>query len=166
MKTFYLFRHAKSKRTGEHYSKDDIISAPILHEGIPPIKLMANFFKNRPIDAWYVSEYLRCKQTADIVSVITKKLFTVDRRLNEYNPHFLDETFAHFTKRIKSFLDEIVKTKNNNIAICTHGAVIAGIKYSLAGKEFKQGSIYNFSDSGAITIVKGENIKVINFTNS
>ncbi len=165
MKTFYLFRHAETKKEGEHYTKEDIISAQILKEGVPPIKRMAKFLKNCPIDAWYVSEYLRCQQTADIISSITKTKFTKDKRLGEFHPRYLPEPFYRFRKRIADFLKMILKSNHHDIVICTHGAVVSGFKHFLTGKEFKRNNIYDDLDTGVITIVKNNSVEVINFSN-
>lgn len=131
-KSFYIFRHGETFAT--KYKRGygfKIFSAPILEEGIPALERLGKFLKNTPTQCNFVSPILRCRQTADIVGRESNRQFEKDLRLRE----FFIETFWQFKARVESFLKDIEKSDCQNIAICTHAAVISGLMaYILRGK--------------------------------
>src|SRR5690348_15377194 len=98
-KTYYIFRHGETVVTQSKGKKKWYglrhFSAHILPVGFPATKSMATYLKSRSIDYYVCSEYLRCRETAAIVTEVTKRDFVFDKRLNDY---FI-ETFWHFRKR-------------------------------------------------------------------
>ncbi|MBI2074742.1 MAG: histidine phosphatase family protein [Candidatus Levybacteria bacterium] len=157
-RNFYIFRHALATHSKSGYG-DKIISAEILPEAIAPIEKMANFFKNISSDYNVSSEYLRCRETAEIISEITNKNFIFDSRLNEFH----QETFPQFKNKISSFLDDIKKKRYKNILICTHGAVIAGLKNFIVNGDFNANQLFDYSDCGVLEIIENGRVKKINF---
>lgn len=157
-KTFYLFRHALATKSLFGYG-DKIVTAQILPEGIPPIKRMAKFLKTIPTDFNVRSEFIRCRQTAAIVTKIAGNQFITDKRLNEYN----EESFSNLRNRVKEFLQDMKKSNYKNILICTHGAVIAATKNLLLKNRFGLLNLYDYPKTGVLLIIKDEKIAEIDF---
>src|SRR5689334_8674552 len=100
--TYYIFRHGRAVRPGEHYG-NKILTAPLLSEYKEPVKRLAEFLKSIPQSRNFSSEIVRCRQTAEIITQVTGKEFIFDSRLNE----FYHEEFDILVKRAKLFLEEI-----------------------------------------------------------
>ncbi len=161
MKTFYLFRHGLATHSTHGYG-DKIITAEILPEGILPIKRMAMFLKTIPSDFQVCSEFIRCRQTAEIVTNIAGKRFMFDGAINEYAPE-LKEPFNNFQNRVKHFLKDLQQKPFQNIVICTHGAVIAAIKHLIVDGYFREKDLLNFPPCGALLIIEAKTVKQIDF---
>lgn len=155
----YIFRHAVATRSRAGYGSQ-IKTAEILPEGVPPIKKLANYLKTVESDYHASSEYLRCRQTASIVTEVTGKQFIFDSRLNEFD----NEKASEFISRVSDFLEDI-KTKNyKSSIICTHAGVIAVILKTLKGEEiFDDDLLTNYPLPGVLVMVENSIIKEINF---
>jgi len=129
---YYLFRHGLAIKPGQNYQPNNQ-NIPLLPEAKKDIIKLANKLKHINTDLNLCSQYLRCRQTADLVAQITGKKFIIDAKLNE----FQSETFAQFKNRIKSFLKKIHSQNSQHILICTHGAVIAAITHLVKEGKFK-----------------------------
>lgn len=156
--TWYLFRHALATQSTTGYG-DQILTANILPEGITPVKKIAEFLNNIGPSANYTSEIIRCRQTVEIVIEITQKIFIPDKRLNEYH----EEQFDHLSKRISNFIKEVNEHNQSNIVICTHGSVIAGLRYFLTQGTFKETDVYNYPSCGELVIIENNIISVKDF---
>lgn len=164
MKTFYIFRHGETFATKlKSFYWHRIYSAPILDEGKPALVRLGNFLKDKPSDVNFCSPFLRCRQTAEIVSKITGKEFKVDRRIREYEyfelPYFLK-------RRILNFLKEMESSKYNSVMICSHAIII-----SLMIQYLTQGNIRLTNRiiaplPGVLTIIKNGKAETINFNES
>jgi len=64
---------------------------------------MADFFKTVPQGINYSSEFLRCKQTVEIILQASQKKFIFDNRLNEQH----HETFSEVKLRATEFLTSV-----------------------------------------------------------
>ena len=149
-KIIYLIRHGKQERNNilELANKD----IPLSEEGIQElIKISQNKIFG-DIEKIYCSEYLRAKSTAEIIAKRNNIDIVIDSNLNErtlgdlnqrkdivskYNMSYtsyqiLNKSFAskngeNFNisqaRFIKSF-DKILNSKENNIAIVSHGAIL------------------------------------------
>jgi broad specificity phosphatase PhoE len=157
-KTWYVFRHALATKSASGYG-DQILTAGILPEAVEPIKKMAIFLNPIGPSRNFTSEILRCRQTADIITGITKKPFIPDLRLNEY---YLED-FAHLSHRINKFLRETSTNNEPNIVICTHGAVIAGMKHYLLGGTFAETDLYDYPACGELVCIENKNYSIKNF---
>jgi broad specificity phosphatase PhoE len=154
---FFVFRHGLATLSNTGYG-DQVLTAPLLPEGIPSIERLATFLKDIPTDFHYTSEVLRCTQTADIVQKITGKEFQSDPRLNEYH----QEPFQQFAERVENFLNDVIEKADRykqthpateqpvSIVICTHGAVIAGIKHFLMSGTFSQEFELDYTQPGEL----------------
>jgi broad specificity phosphatase PhoE len=158
IKTWYLFRHALSTRSVNGYG-DKILTAEILPEEIKPIEKMAKYLNRVEESINYRSDIIRCRQTAEIISKITGKKFIPDNRLNEY----YDENFDHVSTRIKQFIGEVDKIKQPNILVCSHGAIIAGIKKILLNEKFYESDLMDYPNCGELLIINGNKISNIDF---
>jgi broad specificity phosphatase PhoE len=156
--TFYLTRHALATHSTTGYG-DEILSAQILPEGIPPIKSMAHFLKDIPTDQNVSSEVLRCQQTAKIISQITHKKFTPDARLNE----FYQDTWKTFEERVLSFLSDCLFSNQKKILLCTHGAVIAVLKNHLTKGFFEVSNEFDYPQTGELWIIQNRKLEKKNF---
>ncbi len=133
MKTYYIFRHgqtfATTKNSGYGLQR---LTAGILESGKPTIIKMAEFLKDVPTDLNLTSPILRCRQTAEIITLETGKKFMADWRITE-----MMEPFQILKWRVKNLLNQLEKSDFNTILICTHGAVIEGLVSYLMRGNFK-----------------------------
>jgi broad specificity phosphatase PhoE len=152
--TYYLTRHALATHSLTGYG-DQILTAEILPEGIPPIKKMASFLATQSIGNCFVSEIIRCQQTAQIISAATHCPFITDGRLNEYYPR----NFTDFLKRVENFLNEVEQKHFDKVLLCTHGAVVAAIKNLLAQKSVTEEVIdYEYPLPGTLWIIDKDHL--------
>jgi broad specificity phosphatase PhoE len=136
-----------------------ILSVSILPEGIPAIKRIADELKNVPNSLQRTSEFVRCKETCSIITQVTGKTFEGDLRLNEkYHEKIYDVRM-----RVMDFLDEIMHLPQQNIIICTHGAIISAIKNLLLHKKFVTKHLHDFPPTGTLMIIKEGDIEIKNF---
>jgi len=160
-KTYYIFRHgetfATKKGNGIYWLK--IFSAPILEEGKPSLLKLAKYLKNVPSDFNVASPFLRCQQTAELVTSITGKKFDSDARIREYTL----ELPWRFKRRVLHFMQDMEKSEYQHIVICTHSIVIEMlVQYLLKGKIHLRERIIS-PLPGVLTIVANKKSEVINF---
>jgi broad specificity phosphatase PhoE len=168
---FYIFRHGLATLSTSGYG-DQIYSAPLLPEAVPPITHLAEYLKPIPSRLNFSSEILRCHQTADLVTQVTGKTFLFDERLNEYH----QETFTEFSSRVTEFLRFVIDLADDsatnshdsprfeNILICTHGAVIACLKNLLLKDSFTTDDELDYTMPGELMILQNGELQVIDFT--
>lgn len=164
---FFIFRHGLATKNPAGYG-DQILTAKLLDEGIPAIERVGLYLKEVPGDFEYSSELPRCRETAEIVTRITGKEFAFDARLNEYN----QEPFLQFADRVNDFLEDVIEKADRyrqqrvgtqepvTIWICTHGAVIAGLKHLLLEGNFSQEYELDYTQPGEILEVWKKNIQL------
>lgn len=140
------------------YPKNNFL-VEILPEGIPALEKLGTYLKNISPDFNVSSEYLRCKQTTEIITKTAGLKFEKDARLNEFG----QETFSEFIKRIKDFLEEVKKNEYQTVVICTHGAVISTIKNLLIKGRMKRRELPFFPKPGILMCIEGEKIQKIDF---
>lgn len=161
-KTFYIFRHGETDRTKNNipYPLDTNDSVPILEEGKPVIRKLANYLKDCPTDIYYRSHFLRCKQTADIITEITGKVFVEDDRIYDHQP---GEGFDHLHERVLSFYNFVNESNHQSIAVCTHGEVISGLKFLATTGKFLPEQQGDFPRPGILLIIKDKKVEEIDF---
>ena len=164
---FLIFRHGLATKSTTGYG-EEIMSAPLLDEAIPVMEKLAEFLKTEVGDFQYSSEMLRCRQTAEIVTRVTGKEFSFDARLNEYN----QEPFLQFADRVNDFLEDIIEKADRfkqqrvgtqepvTIWICTHGAVVAGLKHLLMEGTFSQEYQLDYTQPGELLEIWKKNIQL------
>ena len=157
-KTIYLVRHGLSTHSTHGYGKKKL-TAPMLQEGIPAILRLSTALKKLPDSANISSEIIRCRETAAIISQVTGKKFTFDKRLNEA----YHETIGEIRQRVVSFLTDISHQPQTHVIICTHGVIIAAIKNLLVAEKFVTRQQYDYPQAGELVIVRGKNVETINF---
>ncbi len=155
--TWYIFRHALATRSMSGYG-DKILTAQILNEAIPPIESMARYLSKIPESTNVSSTLLRCVQTTEIITRITGKKFLTDSRLNEY----FQESFAEFNERVNSWIKDMRGRKTTAVLICTHGAVVAGIKHLLIDGDFSEAQLLDYPNCGELLVIKND-FRIINF---
>lgn len=161
----YIFRHAIARLPGQHYDSE-VLLAPILPQGVYPTKKIGKYLKEKRVDFYVTSEVLRCRQTAEIVSNVIGKKFSLDKNLNEFHPYnlWMNESFTHFKKRITTFLQEMEKSKYKSIVICSHASVIVAIIRYLKEEDFSESDIVtNYPIPGVLLIVENGKVKEIDF---
>lgn len=161
MKTYYIFRHGDTFVTeGKSLWGYGVrmYSAEILPKARPTLQKLGAYLKSVPDSFNASSEFLRCKQTVDIISKVSEKQFVFDKRLNE---HFL-EPFGRLQRRLQSFLDDAEKSSYENILICTHGACIAGLIDLLLTGSIRPFN-FNYPMPGVLTIVREKSVQQISF---
>lgn len=163
-KTYYIFRHSETfvtqSKSRIRFYGFKIFSAHILPIGLPVTEKLARYLINISTEKNLCSEYIRCKETAEIVTRITGKTFTYDKRLNEY---FL-ESAGRFRRRLENFIAEMEASDDKKILICTHGLVIVALIKILCGEQFTFSHLFEINPSpGVLTIVKNGKVKTIDF---
>ncbi|MDO8582930.1 MAG: histidine phosphatase family protein [bacterium] len=125
---------------------------PLSKNGKKQIEKTAQILSKENITAIYASPLLRTKQSAEIISkklglsisysdYILEIKSTFQGKVNEYiRSHtdnfniFTDETIDQVAQRMKKFIDEIIiKHKEQNIVIVTHGDPIMIVKAQKEG---------------------------------
>lgn len=158
-KTLYLFRHGLATKSTHGYG-DAIKTAELLPEAYKPIEKMAEYLKNKPVDHFFSSEYIRCVQTSEIVTKITHFPFVTDERLNEYN----NASSNDFLSRLVSFLTEVNTMTGDSIFICTHVADMVVLKKLFFHEAIDEEDLQsNFPLPGVLQIIQNGNIEEINF---
>ena len=155
-KQWYIFRHGLATRSLNGYG-DTILTAEVLPEGIAPVRRLGAHLKSFPYDIGMRSEFIRCQQTAAIVSEITGRAFTPDGRLNEK----YQETFGQVKVRVEQFIADMQATPHQNIWVCTHGAVIAALKHLLTRGEHSEAFEMDYIQPGELLVVRGTDAEVV-----
>ena len=106
-------------------------SARIDTGSVDDIKKIGTWLQTKPLDLIMTSEYLRCRETAEIITEIINKEYTLDNRLNS----IFFETPWQVKKRVVRFLEDRERSEQNHIAICTHGYIIAVLQSLLLNKK-------------------------------
>ena len=160
MTKYYIFRHGQTRNSKYHlpYPRDSR-SIEILPEAVPALEKLAGYLKNIKSDYNVSSEYLRCRQSAAIVTKISGLEFEIDPRLNEKS----GESFEDFKKRVKSFLEDMEKENHKTVVICTHGAVIAALKSLLLKGSFRRREIVFYPRPGVLLSIEGKKTEKIDF---
>lgn len=167
MTDFYIFRHGDTERTNNIFFKffvgiKDSRSLNILPKAIPALIKIGKFLKDMPTEENYRSPYLRCDQSAQIVTKYSDKKFKVDDRIREFENN--GEKFSDFYARVSSFLDDVQKMNYSAVSICTHGAVMAALKHLIVNGKFDHYQIFDYPAPGVLLIIKGGKIEKIDFS--
>lgn len=157
-KKWFIFRHGLATLNPNGYG-DQILVAEVLPQGIPPVRRIGEYLKDKPFDYGVRSEFIRCQQTAGIVSEITGRAFIADKRLNEQ----YQESFEVVHDRLKLFVDEMQQSDHQHIWVCTHGIIIAGLKHFLTTGEYLQKDELDFIMPGEVLIIENQQAQVIRF---
>ena len=136
---------------------------PILPENHKSLEKIGKFLKKIHTDANFTSPFPRCKESAEIVSEISGKVFRIDPRISEFEGNTSFEKFRH---DVKSFLEYIKKQNYSSVAICTHGAVIAAIKHLATNNSFYVYQVLDYPSPGNLVIIKNGKIETIDFNES
>ncbi len=156
-KTYYIFRHGQTFFTKYHINYGwKVFTASILNDSKPALKRMGQYLSTKQIDLAYRSPLKRCHQTTDIITDESKYEFQSDLRLTEI---FL-EFHWQVRRRAKNFLDSIAETDAENIAICTHGAVITELMKLLSNHKSR---FLEYPQPGVLIIIKEGKVELINF---
>lgn len=153
-----IFRHGLATLSKRGYG-DKIITAEVLPEGIPPVRRIGAYLKGRPCDFAVRSEFLRCQQTADIVTEITGQPFISDPRLNE----MVHETFEQIQDRVYAFVQEMRGSTYSHIWVCTHGIIIAALKSYLLKGSFARKDELDYVLPGQLLLIEGKQVEVMRF---
>ena len=160
MKTYYIFRHGETfvtKKGGWYWHR--LYSAPILEQGKPVITKMAHYLKDIESDYNVRSPFLRCQQTAEIVTDITGKIFEVDRRIREWD----FEIPYYFKRRVLNFITEMEKSDKQVILVCTHALVLQVMIQYLTLGNVNMGKLLAAPLPGVLTIIKEKKAEQIDF---
>ncbi len=158
IKTYYLVRHGIATHSTHGYGKRKL-TAPILPEAIPMIRRLAESLKAVGESINISSEIIRCRETSAIITEITGKKFTYDKRLNE-DYH---EMVGDIRDRVKAFLDVVIQAPQKNVIVCTHGIVISAIKNLLTRNKFVTSDYLDYPPTGTLMIIEGKEVRTINF---
>lgn len=160
--TYYIFRHGETfaSKADVDY-KDREFTAEILPEAVHVVERLAEYLKEIRTDFNLTSEFLRCRQTAEIVSRITGKEFAPEPLVNEYLKNF-GESFFQFRARMKKAVEKFEARKGVYL-ICTHGAVISALKYLLSTGKYEEADLMDYPRTGTLLIISGADTKLLDF---
>lgn len=165
MTDFFVFRHGDTTQSNRKllgiFRSRDTFNLPILQTGVPALEKIGRYLKNIPTQANFVSPFSRCVESAKIVGKISGKEFKIDKRIRELERD--GESFSSLHKRITEFIEDIARKKYSAVAICTHGAVIAGMKHLLTNGKFYFFQVIDYPSPGNLIIIKDRKVKEINF---
>ena len=157
-KTIYLVRHGLSTLSKHGYGKRKL-TADLLPQGEPAVERIARYLEDVPESLNISSDLPRCRHTAAIITRITGKLFTFDKRLSEY----YHETFTEFKSRIYDVLKDLSAAPEQNLIICTHGSVIAGITYFIMEHKFIYKNLYDYPKEGELLLIQNQKSRKLSF---
>jgi broad specificity phosphatase PhoE len=157
-KHWYIFRHGLATHSKNGYG-DQILTAQVLPEGRPPIERLGVYMQAMPYEVGYRSEFLRCQQTAQIVSDATGNPFTPDARLNE----MYQETFENVQERVSAFVADVNASPHTHIWVCTHGIVIAALRHYILDGEFHRAQENDYTQTGELLLIANGKDEVLNF---
>ncbi|MBE2271498.1 MAG: histidine phosphatase family protein [Anaerolinea sp.] len=155
---WFIFRHGLATRSKTGYG-DQILTAEVLPEGIPPVRTLAAHLRDKPYDFGACSELIRCQQTAGIVTEITGRTFVTDGRLNEQ----IKESYDSVRARVRDFVTEIGASPHEHVWICTHGAIIAALKHYLTKGDESRINEMDYIQPGELLVIKEGQAEVIRF---
>jgi broad specificity phosphatase PhoE len=158
MKHWYIFRHGLATLSKNGYG-DKILTAEVLPEGIPPVQRIGQYLTLMPYDYGARSEFLRCQQTAAIVSEITGRSFAADKRLNEQ----YQESFEAVRDRVRAFVEEMNAFAHTHIWVCTHGVVIAALKHLITRGDFARSDENDYIQPGEVLLIRDGEPEVVKF---
>ncbi len=159
-KTYYIFRHGETRATrNKRWYWHEYYSATIIEEGKPSIMKLAEYLKQVKTDYNVSSPFVRCRQTADLVTQITGKKFTFDSRIKEFGV----ELPWIFKRRLLSFIKDIETSKNNTILICTHAIVIEMLIQYLEHGRINLRERISAPFPGILTIIAHKKSQTLNF---
>lgn len=152
----YIFRHGATYEALHNiaYTVDSRINADILENQKSAIEKLAFYLKDIPSDVHITSPFKRCLQTVEIVTNITGKEFEKDPLLGEYMEE--SETFEEMAARVKTFYRQILTTNHQDLLICTHGAIIAGLKSMFEIGDYPLHRLTDYPISGTLLILDFE----------
>ena len=159
-KTYYIFRHGLTlavKRKRWYWQT--LYSAQIVEEGKPSIERLAEYMKYVKADYYVCSPFIRCKQTATIVSKATGKKFVTDKRIGEY----VFEFPWNFKKRILRFITDMEASDYKTIVICTHSIAIEMLIQFVTNGKLRFSHRLTAPLTGVLTIIKDGKITEKNF---
>jgi len=157
-KQWIIFRHGLATHSKTGYG-DRIVTAEVLPEGRPPIQRLGIYLKDKPFEYGVRSEFIRCQQTAQIVTDATGHVFVPDSRLNEQ----VKENFEQVRARVAHFVQETSALPYQHIWICTHGIIIAALKSLLIKGAFTPGDANDYTQPGQLLIIQEQTAEVIRF---
>ena len=120
---------------------------------------MAEFLKTQAIEYAAVSEYIRCQQTATIISQHTGLQFATDPRLNEHH----QESFDQLVTRVQQLLTEYESLPAQQLFLCTHGAVIAAFKNLLLKGSFTLEDELDYPPTGQLWLLHNKQLDIKDF---
>lgn len=159
IQNLYIFRHGET-----FFSKNEIpygenvLTAPILEEGIPSIKRIGETLKGIDSEYCVASPVLRCKQTVGIIKEISGNDFEFDDKITEYN----NETIEALRQRVQEFINKLNEGGYKTVFICTHGAVIAALKHLCTSATFEIENLIDYPDTGIIVAIENGIVREIN----
>lgn len=160
--TYYIFRHGQTFESkhkilyGENVEK-----AEILLEGIPTVKKIGEFIKEKNVDAFFASPYLRCRQTVSIISEIIGKEFQFDDKLGEFRRE--REGIPDFINRVKNFLELKIDSSIKSIAICTHGYVVSALRELIINGHVQEERLNDYPETGVIVKIENKIATIMDF---
>jgi len=146
--TFYLFRHGLATHSTTGYG-NRALSAELLTEGEVAVHQLGTYLHQFPVELAMTSPVPRCVQTASIVTEHTGWQFQVEDQVTEYYP----EIFGPFHDRLTAFAHHLTTLPQRQIAICTHGGVIAGLRHLLTEGSFSESQILDYPEPAGLVIV-------------
>ena len=158
--TLNIFRHGETYQSKFNvvYGAEEL-TAEVLPEAVPTVERIGEYLKSVPTEANFTSEYLRCRQTAEIIESVSGKKFQSTPLLNE----FVAGQFSDLQDRGLKFLEMVEDKRFDQVVVCTHGAVMACLKHLVMEGDFLERDLFDYPATGVVWEISKEGLTEKNF---
>lgn len=193
MSIFYLVRHGTTQYNLENRFQGHL-DIPLSNQGIEQAKKLADYLKDKKIDAIYTSDLKRAVQTAEYIAAaksmkyrLLPSLREVDvgelegLRWHEVKKEYPDwvkkqhvhdypggETRIEIERRVSNLWDSVVKRhKGDGVVLVTHGGIIKALICQILGISQEDRSNFIVDNASVSTIIvadSGAKLKMLNNT--
>ena len=193
MSIFYLVRHGTTQYNLENRFQGHL-DIPLSNQGIEQAKKLADYLKDKKIDAIYTSDLKRAEQTAEYIAAaksmkyrLLPSLREVDvgelegLRWHEVKKEYPDwvkkqhvhgypggETRIEIERRVSNLWDSVVKRhKGDGVVLVTHGGIIKALICQILGISQEDRSNFIVDNASVSTIIvadSGAKLKMLNNT--
>jgi len=169
----FIVRHGQTDFNAE--GRNQFPTTPLNSNGMAQAQTAADKIAKLKIEHFYASDFMRARQTAEIINKKLNLPIIFDKRLrekhngdvagkvqkeipdimNDYykNPHkYNAESFEDVFVRVKNFFDELKKSGKNNVLLVTHSHTMNTMLYYFTGKQWNYEKFLN----GMVHVKNGE----------
>lgn len=193
MSIFYLVRHGTTQYNLENRFQGHL-DIPLSNQGIEQAKKLADYLKDKKIDAIYTSDLKRAVQTAEYIAAAKSMKYRLLPSLREVDvgeleglrwhevkkeyPDWVEKQHVHgypggetrieIERRVSNLWDSVVKRhKGDGVVLVTHGGIIKALICQILGISQEDRSNFIVDNASVSTIIvadSGAKLKMLNNT--